>query len=122
MKRKDECCDDIPPPALPNSEDAALAQLAQALGHPARVAIMRMLQRRKSCVCGEIVGVLPLAQSTVSQHLKVLKDAGWVHGEVDGPRVCYCINPEALKRFGFLIGSLNGASRRKSKPRRRRIS
>lgn len=88
------------------AEDHQLARLAQALGHPARVAIVRLLHERESCVCGEIVEVLPLAQSTVSQHLKTLKEAGWVQGEVDGPRVCYCLNPLALEKFRSLIESL----------------
>ncbi len=91
---------------LPRVEDDEVAQLAQALGHPARVAIVRLLQERQSCICGEIVDELPLAQSTVSQHLKVLKNAGWVQGEVDGPRVCYCLNPLALEKFKSLVAAL----------------
>lgn len=102
---------------LPGSDDDALAQLAQALGHPARVAILRILKARKTCICGEIVNELPLAQSTVSQHLKILKQAGWVQGEVDGPRVCYCINPAAAVRFSALIGNL-GVTKQKSKRRK----
>jgi ArsR family transcriptional regulator len=86
--------------------DNELAGLARALSHPARVAIMRYLAARGTCVCGQIVDVLPLAQATVSQHLKVLKAAGLVQGEVDGPRTCYCVNPEALKRFQSLVASL----------------
>jgi len=86
--------------------DTALAELARALGHPARVAILRQLGERGECVCGEIVSALPLAQATVSQHLKVLKDAGLVQGEIDGPRVCYCIDPEAVKRFQKLVAGL----------------
>jgi len=80
----------------------------EAWAHPARVAIVRLLQERQTCICGEIVDVLPLAQSTVSQHLKVLKQAGWVQGEVDGPRVCYCLNPLALAKFKSLIEILLG--------------
>ena len=95
-----------PPKALPRTEDAVLAELAQALGHPARVAIVRLLKERETCICGEIVEVLPLAQSTVSQHLKVLKEAGWVQGEVDGPRMCYCLNPLTLEKFRDLIAAL----------------
>lgn len=91
---------------LTNADDERLARLAQALGHPARVAIVRLLKARQSCICGEIVEVLPLAQSTVSQHLKVLKAAGWVRGEVDGPRVCYCLDEDALRTFSGLIESL----------------
>lgn len=86
--------------------DAELAQIAKALGHPARIAIMRLLIARGECVCGAIVDELPLAQATVSQHLKVLKDAGLVQGEIDGPRVCYCVNPAAVRRFKDLIGGL----------------
>ncbi|QDG50917.1 winged helix-turn-helix transcriptional regulator [Persicimonas caeni] len=86
--------------------DDELAELAKALGHPARVKILRLLARREACVCGEIVDELPLAQSTVSQHLKKLKDAGLVQGEIDGPRVCYCINPDVLRRLRVLVAAL----------------
>jgi len=106
-----QICDTSEAPPAPRAEDESLAGLAQALGHPARVAIVRLLQQRQSCICGEIVEVLPLAQSTVSQHLKVLKNAGWVQGEVDGPRVCYCLNPLALEKFKSLIGNLSGETR-----------
>ncbi len=70
-----------------------LAELSKGLGHPARVEIVRILVNKpqaERCVCGDIVDALPLAQSSVSQHLKVLKKTGWIQGEVDGPRVCYC--------------------------------
>jgi ArsR family transcriptional regulator len=86
--------------------DGELARFCRALAHPARVEILRLLNRKKTCVCGEIVGELRLAQSTVSQHLKVLKDAGLVQGEVAGPRVCYCLHPRALRRFKALAGGL----------------
>lgn len=86
--------------------DEELAALAKALGHPARVQILRILVRRNACICGDIVEELPLAQSTVSQHLKVLKDAGLVRGDVDGPRVCYCIEPRTLRRLKALVGGL----------------
>jgi DNA-binding transcriptional ArsR family regulator len=86
--------------------DDELATLAKALGHPARVQIMRLLVRREACICGDIVDELPLAQSTVSQHLKVLKEAGLIRGEIDGPRVCYCVEPRALRRLKALVGSL----------------
>ena len=94
------------PSTAPNSSDAELARLAKALGHPARVAILRRLLAQGDCVCGEIVDGLPLAQATVSQHLKVLKEAGLVSGEVDGPRVCYCVNPKAVRRIKDLIGAI----------------
>ncbi len=86
--------------------DDELAVLAKALGHPARVQIVRLLVRREACVCGDIVDELPLAQSTVSQHLKVLKDAGLIRGEIDGPRICYCVEPRTLRRLKALVGSL----------------
>lgn len=83
-----------------------LARLAWAIAHPARVQIVRLLIGREACVCGEIVDCLPLAQSTVSQHLKILKESGLIQGEVDGPKVCYCINPKQLKRLKQLTGNL----------------
>lgn len=86
--------------------DAELAALAKALGHPARIQILRLLARRAACICGEIVDELDLAQSTVSQHLKVMKAAGIIQGEVDGPRVCYCLSPRALRRLKALVGGL----------------
>jgi ArsR family transcriptional regulator len=70
------------------------------------VKILRLLIQKDACVCGDIVDELPLAQSTVSQHLKVLKEAGLIRGDVDGPRVCYCIEPEALRRLRILVGAL----------------
>lgn len=92
-----------------SARDTQLARYAKALGHPARVAILRTLAQRGECVCGEIVEVLPLAQATVSQHLKVLKDAGLIQGEIDGPRVCYCVDPRTVKRFQELLDTLTGA-------------
>ena len=86
--------------------DEELATLAKALGHPARVKIVRILLRKNACICGDIVDELPLAQSTVSQHLKVLKDAGLIRGDVDAPRVCYCIEARALRRLRALVGGL----------------
>lgn len=86
--------------------DRQLAALAKALGHPARVAILRALAARGTCVCGEIVDVLPLAQSTVSQHLKVLREAGLVDGTVDGPRSCYGLDAAALARARAALADL----------------
>jgi ArsR family transcriptional regulator len=80
--------------------------LAKAIGHPARVQILRILVRKDVCICGEIVDELPLAQSTVSQHLQVLKHAGLIRGDVDGPRVCYCIEPRALRRLKVLVAGM----------------
>jgi ArsR family transcriptional regulator, arsenate/arsenite/antimonite-responsive transcriptional repressor len=76
-----------------------LAEFAKALAHPARIAILKVLAQHNECICGEIVEVLPLAQSTVSQHLKELKNAGLINGTVDGPRSCYCINWKAFEKF-----------------------
>jgi ArsR family transcriptional regulator len=90
----------------PTAEDRETATLARALGHPVRVAILRMLISSGECVCGQIVEAMPVAQSTVSQHLKVLKQAGLIQGDVDGPRVCYCVNPKTVKRTKELIGAL----------------
>ncbi|MEZ4465223.1 MAG: metalloregulator ArsR/SmtB family transcription factor [bacterium] len=103
------CCPPSTPVPVPTTEagaNEALARLARALGHPARVAILRLLIRRAGCICGEIVGELPLAQSTVSQHLKQLKEAGLIRGEVDGPRVCYCVEPGALDLLRALLDAL----------------
>jgi ArsR family transcriptional regulator len=86
--------------------DDELAALCKAVGHPARVQILRLLSRREECICGDIVDELPLAQSTVSQHLKVLKESCLIRGEIDGPRVCYCIEPRTLRRLKALIGGL----------------
>jgi DNA-binding transcriptional ArsR family regulator len=73
-------------------KDNNLAAYAKALAHPARVAILQLLLRKQACICGDIVDELPLSQSTVSQHLKELKASGLIQGDVEGTRVCYCIN------------------------------
>jgi ArsR family transcriptional regulator len=107
----EECC---PPaneapdmrPVEGQEADEDLAALSKALGHPARVQIIRLLVRRNACICGDIVNELPLAQSTVSQHLKVLKEVGLIRGEIEGTKVCYCIEPRTLRRFKALIGGL----------------
>lgn len=80
-------------------KDMQLAEWCKALAHPARLAILKTLAERKECICGDLVIDLPLAQSTVSQHLKSLKEAGLVQGEVDGPRSRYCINRRNFERF-----------------------
>ena len=81
-----------------------LAVVAKALGHPARVAILQFLVKTKVCVCGDIVDELPLSQSTVSQHLKELKNAGLIKGDIDGPSVCYCIDEKAWNKAKKQIG------------------
>ncbi len=91
-RHEDPCC----PPGKPlgplprSKRDYELAGLCKALGHPARVAVMRLLLKGESCVCGEIVDELPLAQATVSQHLKKLKEAALIRGSVEGQYICYC--------------------------------
>lgn len=75
------------------------ARLSKALSHPARIAILEILAEQESCMCGDITQKLPLAQSTVSQHLKVLKDSGVITGRIDGLSVCYDINPKAIREL-----------------------
>lgn len=87
-------------------KEQALAAFAKALAHPARIAILKVLAQKNECICGEIVDVLPLAQSTVSQHLKELKNAGLIKGTVDGPRSCYCINWKAFEKFNTEFNQL----------------
>jgi ArsR family transcriptional regulator len=89
-----------------DGSDTELAALAKAIAHPVRIQILRMLADRKTCVCGDIVSELPLAQSTVSEHLRILKAAGLIIGEVDGPRVCYCIDPTSIRRLKKMIQEL----------------
>jgi ArsR family transcriptional regulator len=88
-----------------NKKQIRTAELAKALGHPARIAILEILAKRRECICGDITNELPLAQSTVSQHLKALKKAGVIKGEVEGVRVCYCINEEAAQEIPKLLGA-----------------
>ena len=82
------------------------ALICKALGHPARVRIVEYLKKADRCICGEIVDILPLAQSTVSQHLKILKEAGLVCGEVEGPRTCYCLDTTVLNQFKEMVENL----------------
>ena len=93
-----------------STKEQALAEFAKALAHPARIAILKLLAQKNECICGEIVEILPLAQSTVSQHLKELLNAGLISGSVDGPRSCYCINWKAFEKFNtefsFLFNKL----------------
>ena len=88
------------------TKDREIAALAKALSHPARLAILRILARKGTCICGEIVEVLPLAQSTVSQHLKELKAAGIIQGEIEGVKSCYCIDWSALNKVAEALQGL----------------
>jgi DNA-binding transcriptional ArsR family regulator len=79
-------------------EDIWLADVAKALSHPARIRILKILNDMSTCMVGSLVDKMPLAQSTVSQHLKELKRVGLIDGEIDGPKICYCVNSKALAR------------------------
>jgi len=87
-------------------KDNKIAKYAKALSNPARIAILQLLIKKQACICGDIVDELPLAQSTVSQHLKELKEAGLIKGTVEGPRSCYCINWQAFEKFKNEFNSL----------------
>ncbi|MDA0194278.1 MAG: metalloregulator ArsR/SmtB family transcription factor [Bacteroidetes bacterium] len=89
-----------------NDQQNRLARLTKALAHPARIAILQALIKRKACVCGDLVDELPLSQSTVSQHLKELKSAGLIKGSIDGPSICYCIDEKAWREAHELVGGL----------------
>lgn len=88
------------------TKEIRLSQFAKALAHPARVLILKTLAKRNECVCGELVDIVPLAQATVSQHLKELKNIGLIKGEIEGPRSCYCINPDTIEEFSTLLNEL----------------
>ena len=94
-----------------------LAFIAKALAHPARIRILEILMEKKTCPCGSIVDVIPLAQSTVSQHLKMLIDSGLIQGKAAGMRTCYCVNKEAFEKaaegFGDWFSGVNNFSLKK---------
>lgn len=94
-------------------KDNRIANYARALAHPARIAILKLLIQKQACICGDIVEELPLSQSTVSQHLKELKQAGLIQGDIEGARVCYCIDEKewkvAKERINQLFDSCKGA-------------
>lgn len=91
--------------------DVKMAATAKALGHPARLRILRLLARTPGCIGGDIVDAVGLAQSTVSEHLRILKDAGVIEGQITPPRVCYSLAPEALAPLAALIRDLEIAER-----------
>lgn len=98
----------IPAPD-PSDEDGSIdmfAKVCKALGHPARIRILKYLKGENRCICGQIVEMLPLAQSTVSQHLKCLKEAGLINGEVEGLCICYCIDLKTLEDFKKMAADL----------------
>ncbi len=86
-----------------NAKEREIAALCKALSHPARIAIINFLIKRRECICSDVVNELPLSQSTVSQHLKELKNAGLIVGDIDGPRVCYCIDQKSWNEAGRII-------------------
>ena len=90
--------------------DIEIAELAKALAHPARLRILRLLLATPGCIGGDIVGAVGLAQSTVSEHLRILKAAGVITGEISGPRICYALNPASLEPLADFIGTLTGPS------------
>lgn len=87
-------------------EAEQFSKICKALGHPARVRIIEYLKKADPCICGEIVNLLPLAQSTVSQHLKILKESGLVKGEIEGPRTCYCLDRLMMDMFKDKVSDL----------------
>jgi len=96
------------PASPPNTE--SLAALVKALAHPARLGVIRMLHERQTCIGCDIVDEIGLAQSTTSEHLRILKSAGIITGEVESPRVCYSLNPEALEPLRQFLGEIASQS------------
>ena len=92
-----------------------VAMLSKALGHPARIAIIEYLMSVDTCICGDIVNVLPLAQPTVSQHLKELKNAGLIKGNIEGNTICYCIDETALEQLqNYFVNISSGLEKKKN--------
>ena len=89
-----------------SEDEILLADMAKALSHPARIKILKILTDKNSCICGEIVDLLPISQSTVSQHLKELKRVKLIEGEVEGPKICYCVNGEVIQKAKNFFGKL----------------
>ncbi|MFW7379307.1 MAG: ArsR/SmtB family transcription factor [Oligoflexus sp.] len=92
--------------SLDGSEEEILSGLCKALGHPARLKLLRILIREGECISGDLADQLPLAASTISEHLRILKDAGLIRGSIDGPRRCYCVHQPSLGRLKHLIQDL----------------
>jgi DNA-binding transcriptional ArsR family regulator len=93
-----------------SEEELLIAKFAKALSHPARVAIIQLLLQKQSCICGDIVEDLPIAQSTVSQHLKELKESGLIKGNIDGASICYCVDTVVLQKANNILNKVLGAS------------
>lgn len=102
-----ECCDIVaPPPDIAMPDDETLAAMAKALAHPARVKILRVLDAHQACITGDLVTEVGLAQSTVSEHLRILREAGLIQGEIEGPRTRYCVSAAGLASFKAGIAAL----------------
>lgn len=102
-----ECCDPVGPSgAVEQLDEEHLAAASKALGHPLRVRILRLLLDRQACVTGDLVAELPVAQSTVSEHLRILREAGLVQGEIEGPRTSYCVNADGLAALKRAVAAL----------------
>lgn len=91
---------------ISGDEQARLVTMFKAVGNPIRFEILRFLVMHPGCVTGDIVDHLPIAQATVSQHLKVLRDAGWIYGSINGPAVCYCLNSQNIAWFKSKVGEI----------------
>lgn len=102
------CCAPGEEPAVVDAvvDDETLAVMTKALGHPARVRIVRLLAERQACVTGDLVAELPLAQSTISEHLRILREAGLIQGEIEGPRTSYCLNRARFALLRQAVSSL----------------
>lgn len=88
------------------SKQNSMANMAKAIGHPARIAIIEYLLKVDSCICGDIVNELPLAQPTISQHLKELKNAGIIKGNIEGNSICYCLDKDMIKKLHDYFGNM----------------
>ena len=93
-----------------DADAVSIATIAKALGHPARIAIVQFLSQTKACICSDIVDMLPLAQPTVSQHLKELKSAGIIKGTIEGNAICYCLDDDTLAKFSHYLNQIIIAS------------
>lgn len=106
VSKSGECCIVEPSGHVEVLDDQTLAAVAKALGNPTRLRIVRLLAARHSCATGEFVAELSLAQSTVSEHLRILREVGLIQGEIEGPRTSYCVNPDRLASWKQAVASL----------------
>lgn len=95
-----------------SKSELKLASFAKALAHPARIAILKLLLKKQQCICGDLVNEIQLAQSTISQHLNELKKAGIIQGTIEGPAVCYCIDPKEWSAMSEILGKFIGTSQK----------